>query len=94
MHLLEIVDELSLGHLLLLIIDSDAERYSLFNDRVYSVHRPLDVIILDGDLNLQHVEAAMAPLEFLRGIQVQELTVSHNSDFIADFLSFIDFVGD
>ena len=104
MHFLEIVDEFSLltealellkfGNLLSFSIDPDAEWHSLFNHGVNSVHRPLDVIILDGDLNLQHVEAAMAPLESLRGIQVQELTVNHNSDFITDFLSFIDFVGD
>ena len=94
MNLLEIVNDFSLGHLLSFLIDPDAERYSLFNDRVNNVHRPLDVIILDGDLNLQHVEAAMAPLEFLRGIQVQELAVSHNADFITDFLCFINFVGD
>jgi hypothetical protein len=55
MYLLEIVDELSLGHILFFIIDPDAEWDSLFNDGVNSVHRPLDIIILDGDLNLQHV---------------------------------------
>jgi hypothetical protein len=73
MHLLEIVNEFSLlskalellkfGHLLSFLIDPDAEWHSLFNDRSNSVHRPLDIIIFDGDLNLQHLEAAMAPLE-------------------------------
>ena len=62
MHLLEIVYEFSLmtgplellkfAQLLSFGIDPNAEWHSLFNDGANSVHRPLEIIIFDVDLNL------------------------------------------
>ena len=49
-------------HVLAFRIDSIAEGHSFFNYGVNCVHWPLDIIILDFDINLEHVEATMAPL--------------------------------
>ena len=69
MHLIEIVNEfirkskplelLSFGDLLSIFVISVAEWHFLFYDDVNSIQRPLDIIIFDYNLYLQHVEATM-----------------------------------
>jgi hypothetical protein len=103
-HLLEIVNEFSLLNttLYLLIfahqeswsIDSLAKSYFLLYNGVNSAHRSIDIIILDFDINLEHVESSIEPLKFLRCFWSEELTINHNADFITDFLCFVNFVSD